>query len=239
MAVPALRGLFPEADVLGSKITAGTLGAEKAVTFFTKIDGAITESLVKSATIAEEHRPKPLEEMRIPVDTVIGEGDVIEVGDLRFNVLATPGHSDCSLSFHEPETGILIISDAAGYCFPDRDYCWPNYFTGYEAYMDSLRRLEDLEAGVLCLSHNAVIKGEGDVKAFFMTAIAATEGYHDRIISMFESGESVRDIAEQLGAGVFEKTQILPLDFFQKNCGILVKQSLAHAGLDPDQQESA
>ena len=29
------------------------------------------------------------------------------------------------------------------------------------------------------------------------------------------------------------KTQLLPLDFFQKNCWLLVKQSLGYAGLEP------
>ena len=38
-------------------------------------------------------------------------------------------------------------------------------------------------------------------------------------------------VAERLGSEIYAKTQLLPLDFFQKNCSLLVKQSLAHEGL--------
>ncbi len=117
---------------------------------------------------------------------------------------------------------------------PEHDCWWPNYFTGYEAYLRSMERLAGLGAEILCLSHNGVVKGDDDVKSYFGDVIAATKAYHQRIIGEAKSGKSVRQIAEQLGAEVFEKTQLLPLDFFQKNCGILVKQSLKHEGISVD-----
>ena len=63
---------------------------------------------------------------------------------------------------------------------------------------------------------------------------AATQRYHERILEAHQAGKSVRQIAEELGAEVYQKTQLLPLDFFQKNCGVLVKQSLKHEGVSPD-----
>ena len=46
-----------------------------------------------------------------------------------------------------------------------------------------------------------------------------------------KAGKPVRQIAEELGAEIHRQTPLLPLDFFQKNCGLLVKQSLKHEGL--------
>ena len=94
-----------------------------------------------------------------------------------------------------------------------------------------MQRLSRLDAEVLCLSHNGVIKGADDVAAYFRGAIAATEDYHRRIVAEAQAGKAARQIAEQLGAEVYDKTQLLPLEFFQKNCGLLVKQSLRHEGL--------
>jgi len=227
MGVPVFRKLFPGVTVLASGLAAKTLSIEKAVSFFCKTDQLLTNALHQSRSITEADNSQRPAEMKIAVDRVIKEGD--KVG--TFFVLETPGHSDCSLSFHEPDRGILIVSDVTGYYLPEQDWRWPNYFTGYAATLASIRKLSALKADELCLSHNAVIKGAKEVAAYFDGAIAATEAYHQRIVDETKSGKPSRTLAEQLGLEVFAKTQLLPLDFFQKSCALLIKQSLQHAGI--------
>ena len=84
---------------------------------------------------------------------------------------------------------------------------------------------------MLCLSHNGAVLGRAGVREYFAGAIAATRQYHERIVAEARAGKPVRQIAEELGAEIHRQTPLLPLDFFQKNCGLLVKQSLKHAGL--------
>ena len=98
-----------------------------------------------------------------------------------------------------------------------------------------MRRLAALGAEVLCLSHNGAIKGADDVRAYFDGAIAATEAYHARIVDELKAGKDARAVAEQLGSEVYEKTQLLPVTFFQKNCSVLVKQSMQHEGIADDE----
>ncbi len=229
MAVPAFRAMFDGLIVCASKTAAKTLTIEKALGFFVKIDGILTESLIKAGSITEEHRPELLAENQITVDRILADGDTITVGGLKFDVLAMPGHSDCSLSFHEPGAGFAIVSDATGFYIPDFDYWWPGYFTDYKAYLESMRRLADLDAKVVCLSHNGVIKGSDEVRAYFDDAIAATEAYHERILTEIETGKSPEELAGQLGAEVYEKIPLLPLDFFQKSCALLIKNSMEYA----------
>jgi glyoxylase-like metal-dependent hydrolase (beta-lactamase superfamily II) len=233
MAVPRFREAFPGMKVLASAAAAKTLSAAKAIAFFRQVDESLTGSLARAGRITEAHRPRPFAQDQIAVDRIIKEGDTIAAqAGAWFHVLETPGHSECSLSFHEPAEGVLIISDATGYYLPDPEFWWPNYFAGYEAYLGSIRRLAELEGEVLCLSHNGVIRGAEAVRAYFAGAIAATQRYHERIVGETRAGKPVREIAEQLGLEVHARTQLLPLDFFQKNCGLLVKQSLRHAGLE-------
>jgi glyoxylase-like metal-dependent hydrolase (beta-lactamase superfamily II) len=235
MAVPLFREAFPGVEVLASAVAARTLSVEKAVGFFCKIDGALTASLLAAGLITEDHRPGALDEKTIAVDRVLREGDAIDVdAGTQFAVLETPGHSDGSLSFHEPGAGILVISDATGYYLPEHDFFWPNYFTGYDAYLASIRRLAGIEAEILCLSHNAVITGREDVATYLRKALQSTEAYHAGIVDAVRGGASPRDVAGRLGAEVHDKTQLLPLDFFQKNCGLLVKQSLQHEGIESE-----
>jgi glyoxylase-like metal-dependent hydrolase (beta-lactamase superfamily II) len=232
MAVPGYRALFPDVTVSASRAAAGTLAVEKAVKFFGKIDGMLTQALVKAGSIPEAPSAPALTENKIPVDRILAEGDEVTIGARKFAVLATPGHSDCSLSFHEGSTGVLIISDATGYYIPESDTCWPNYFARYGDYLQSMQRLAKLEAQVLCLSHNAVINGSDAIKDYFAQAISVTEAYHERIVNEVKAGQSPEEIAAQLGTEVYEKTQLLDVDFFKKNCALLVNQSMKYAGLD-------
>jgi glyoxylase-like metal-dependent hydrolase (beta-lactamase superfamily II) len=232
MAVPMIRQLAPGIQVLASEIAAKTMQTEKAMSFFGKIDDLLTSSLLAAGRITEQHRRPPIAEPRIAVDRVLREGDLVTAEEgVVFQVLATPGHSDCSLSFFEPQLRILIISDVTGYYLPEQDCWWPNYFSDYAANVASIERLAALEAEVLCLSHNAAIRGTEAVAAYFRDALAATRAYHERIVAEARSGKPAQAIAEMLGAEVYQKTQLLPLDFFQKNCGLLVKSSLRQAGI--------
>lgn len=229
MAVPAFRAICGGVTVCASEAAAATLSVEKAIGFFGKVDAMLTEALIKAGSIEEKHRPEPLAENKIPVDRILADGDCVTVGDLKFDCLATPGHSDCSLSFHEPAAGILIISDATGFYLPDSDYFWPCYFTDYGAYLESIKRLAALDGEILCLSHNAAIKGREAVKTYFDGAIAATEGWHERILAETEEGKCSEMIGNELGSEIYEKTQLMSEGFFQKNCALLVKQSIKYA----------
>jgi 2-aminobenzoylacetyl-CoA thioesterase len=232
MAVPAFRSMFPGARVLASAPAAVVMANEKAIGFFRKMDGLVTDWLLKSGFIKEQHRPAAVAEPKIPVDVMLKEGDQVAVGGLRFDVLATPGHSDCHLSFFERTRGMLIVSDATGFYLPRSESWWPGYFVDYGQYMASLRRLAELNAQVLCLSHNAVITGAAAVKSYFAAAIAATEAYHQRIVDAVKGGKPMKEIADQLGVEAHAQEARLPLDFFQKSCLLLVKHSLRFAGVE-------
>jgi glyoxylase-like metal-dependent hydrolase (beta-lactamase superfamily II) len=232
MAVPFIREICSGVEVSASEPAAGMLAADKAVSFFCKMDDMLAESLTSAGVINQDQRRTALAENRIAVDRTLKDGDEIDVGGgASFRVLETPGHSDCSLSFFEPQEKILIISDATGYYMPEHDFWWPNYFTDYGAYLSSIERLAQLGAKVLCLSHNSVLLGADDIAAYFQVAIAVTKGYHEHICDEVNSGKSVRDVAERLGAQIHQKSPLMPLDFFQKNCALLVKNSLRHEGI--------
>jgi glyoxylase-like metal-dependent hydrolase (beta-lactamase superfamily II) len=231
MAIPQLRAMFPAVKVLASAPAAATLNVDKAIAIFRQIDAALADSLTKSGVIADPISPPPLSENRIAVDRVVREGETITVEDAVWTVLETPGHSDCSITLHDAARRILVISDVTGYYMPDVGTWWPNYFTSYAAYVHSMERLAALDAETVCLSHNGAIRGADAVREYFAGAIAATRQYHERIVAAARSGKAPRDIAAELGAEAHARTPVLPLDFFQKNCSLLVKLSLRHEGI--------
>lgn len=233
MAVPQLRAMFPRAAVVGSAVAARTLANEKAMAMFRQVDGALARAVAAAGQEVTGGGPLVSEAATktIALDRVLQDGDALVVGRRRFEVLATPGHSDCSLSFFEPGCRVLVISDATGYYVPERGQWWPNYFGGYAAYLSSIRRLAALGAEVLCLSHNAAVVGAEEVRVYFDAALAATEAYHRRIVEAVRRGQAAAELASQLGREAYELAPVLPLEFFQKNCTLLVKQSLAAEGM--------
>ncbi len=233
MAVPRFRDMFPKAEVAGSAAAARTLANEKAMALFRQVDQALAQVVATQGEAEAGGGPTASDPSgkTIAIDRVLQEGDRLAVGGRQFQVLATPGHSDCSLSFFDPTARVLIISDATGYYLPERAQWWPNYFGGYAAYVDSIRRLAALGAAVLCLSHNAALVGADEVQAYFQGALAATEAYHRRIVEAVRGGQSAGELAGQLGREAYELAPVLPMEFFQKNCALLVKQSLAAEGL--------
>jgi glyoxylase-like metal-dependent hydrolase (beta-lactamase superfamily II) len=87
----------------------------------------------------------------------LADGDVVEIGDLRVDVLGTPGHSSDSLSFWLPDEASLLTGDTvlgrgtSVVAHPDGSL---------GAYLGSLRRLQALasEVGV-----ETVLPGHGPV----------------------------------------------------------------------------
>jgi glyoxylase-like metal-dependent hydrolase (beta-lactamase superfamily II) len=228
MAIPLLREMFPGAAVVASATAAATLRAEKVISFFRQVDSALTAALLKDEVITDPPLSLPQADGGIAVDRVVHEGDVIAVEDTAWTVLETPGHSDCSTSLHDSARRMLVISDATGYYMPDSNTWWPNYFSDYAAYLQSMERLAGLNAEVLCLSHNGAITGADDVRFYFAGALAATRQYHERIVAEARAGKPSRQLAEELGAEIYQQAPLLPVEFFQKNCGLLVKQSLRY-----------
>ncbi len=234
MAVPRLREMFPGVRVVASAPAAAALRSEKALAFFRQIDSLITNAVAGTGApdAAEPAAPPAFPEGGLAVDRVVGEGDTIDVAGSAWSVLETPGHSDCSISLHHADAGVLAISDASGYYMPSAGLWWPNYFSGYAAYLNSLERLASLGAETLCLSHNGVLRGADAIRSYFAGALASARQYHERIVADSQAGLAARQIAETLGAEIHARLQSLPLDFFQKNCGLMVKQSRRHAGID-------
>jgi glyoxylase-like metal-dependent hydrolase (beta-lactamase superfamily II) len=88
-----------------------------------------------------KHRPCPLDES-------IREGDA--VGPLR--VLHVPGHSPGHLAFFWEEKRVLLSGDAIA-TWPRFEAGWPAFTLDPEQHRESIRRLAELEAGVVGVGH--------------------------------------------------------------------------------------
>jgi glyoxylase-like metal-dependent hydrolase (beta-lactamase superfamily II) len=87
-----------------------------------------------------------------PVDEFITEGD--RVGP--FTVMHTPGHSTGHLSFHWPESGLLICGDTV-VSHPKFVPGWPGFTLDARQQAASVRRMANLEPRILAFGHGPPI----------------------------------------------------------------------------------
>jgi glyoxylase-like metal-dependent hydrolase (beta-lactamase superfamily II) len=83
---------------------------------------------------------------------LLDDGDVIDLGDRRFTVLHTPGHTAGSACLFEEETRTLFSGDAI---YVDGRLSWDDE----EAFAASLRRLREVDARVVHAGHDRSFDG--------------------------------------------------------------------------------
>jgi glyoxylase-like metal-dependent hydrolase (beta-lactamase superfamily II) len=84
---------------------------------------------------------------------LLTEGDVVDLGDRRFDVLHVPGHTAGSITLWEPASGLLFTGDAI---YVDARRSWDDE----AAAVRSLRRLRSVPARVVLAGHERVFDGD-------------------------------------------------------------------------------
>ncbi len=93
-----------------------------------------------TAVPTEDYDPRSYVVLPAPATRLVDEGDVVELGDRRFEVLHLPGHSPGSIGLWEAESGTLFSGDAI-YDGPLLDELPGSDIPTYVATMKRLRQL--------------------------------------------------------------------------------------------------
>ena len=228
-AVPHFQLHWPHIKLMASAIGARTLKRRELFREFQLTDLGIAQLMKAKSEI--KSLPKPIEVYAFNVDSIIQEGDRIDLGEeISWTVHETPGHSPCHISLFEETERILALGDSTGFCVPEKDSIWPNYFDSLEKYCDSIRKLSTLNAKQAVLSHNGMI--EGDVQAYLVKAMKATEQYHNAIKERLNKGEHAEEIAMDGARFVDSLTDIQPFKVMYDLCKVLIKNSLQNGKSD-------
>lgn len=88
----------------------------------------------------------------------VGEGDQLTIGDHTFTVMATPGHSECSLSLYSDHQ-YLFAADAFGEMLRPDDW-FPLPFQSPPQYLQSIERLGQLPVSLVTAGHHGLLTDE-------------------------------------------------------------------------------
>jgi glyoxylase-like metal-dependent hydrolase (beta-lactamase superfamily II) len=96
----------------------------------------------------------------IPAD----EDPLITTAGMVWQVIPTPGHSKCSLSFYNAPEKKLFVSDAFGEIVTTNKW-FPLAFESMKIFMNSVSRLAELEVEFIALGHHGIIAGSDAASA--------------------------------------------------------------------------
>ena len=98
---------------------------------------------------------------RCPVDVRLADGDRIRLAEREIQVIHIPGHSPGSLAYLVESEGkrVLFAQDVHGPIHPA-------LLSNRTDYQASLRKLQALQADILCEGHYGVFVGQANVAAF-------------------------------------------------------------------------
>ena len=87
---------------------------------------------------------------------LLHDGDAVTVGRWEFKVVETPGHTPGHLSLFHPESRILFGGDHALFVISPSIALFPREGDGLQAYLDSIKRVQDLRISQLFHSHGPI-----------------------------------------------------------------------------------
>ncbi|MDY7038237.1 MAG: MBL fold metallo-hydrolase, partial [Thermodesulfobacteriota bacterium] len=135
-AVSYCKKRFPNLEVLASAYAKETLSKEKVI----RIIESMNHDVVTSMGLNHEYGNMKLKFKAIPVDRVVKEGDIIDLGEgTDVRIFEIPGHSKCSIAGYVESEKMLFPSDS----FPipvngDYEQLLPMPNDNFPTYVESL-----------------------------------------------------------------------------------------------------
>lgn len=141
-----------------------------------------------------------------PADVLLHEGDVIDLGGFRFEVVHLPGHSAGSIGLYEPKRRVLFCGDALQAYGTNVQYI--AFYQDADAYLGTLEKVSELQIDYLIPEHpyapftDSFVAGDDvrrylDVSRDFATRV---EQQIARAIRMTGASATVPDIARRVCA---------------------------------------
>jgi glyoxylase-like metal-dependent hydrolase (beta-lactamase superfamily II) len=202
-------------DVICSRRGAALLERSKVISIIDRLNQDYKKTVSDDSDTAFEK----LENINVVV-----EGDRIRVDDTGyFEVIETPGHTKCSISYLLHPWRILFLGDASG--LMDQDgVIKPIFLSNYKEYEHSIEKLIPFEAEVLAFPHNRFIKGKERVKRHLRDSLQRTRELKDKVVNYLEEEEDIEKIAEAIYHREFPRSALFgPKEAMMINIESMIK----------------
>ncbi len=127
----------------------------------------------------------------------VSDGDVIGLGAIQVQILATPGHSSCSISAYVPELRALFPSDGGG--VPFKNTIVPAANSNFTQYLESLKKLQPLQVDYLCADHYGYVFGD-EAREYLALSFKLAEQEFSRLKGIYMRTRDVEVAAQEVAS---------------------------------------
>ncbi|HWR38444.1 MAG TPA: MBL fold metallo-hydrolase [Patescibacteria group bacterium] len=222
-AIPCLKQEWPAVKVLG---------AESAQRIFQRPNALKTiRSLGEQAAELYGDGVLPsYDDALLCVDRVVIDGDRVDLGNVRVQVLETSGHTQCSLAFLI-NGEILFASESTGY-MTKAGNIYPSFIISGDAALASIRRCQHLNPRFIIAPHYGLVT-EKDSRNYWERCRWAVEETQTFILRLAERGCTEEDILRQYEIQFRDDAARAeqPLQAFRINTTHMIKTVLRESGI--------
>lgn len=144
----------------------------------------------------------------LEVDTILKDGDLIDLGKgTKIEVISTPGHTRCCLSYYLKKDQALFFSEAGG--VPDAEgKIQPQFLSSYSDYLTSLRRMAQYPIKMIGLAHGGILTGK-EVEGYLENSIKETRDFKERIKRYLDKYREMKEAVEVIAREDYQKGKIM------------------------------
>lgn len=196
--LPAIRHAWPGVKVCAHPHAAKILAKESVREFMMRMSRKNYEEVDPDHQVVGY----PLSDYKVDVE--LTEGMKIDLGDIRFRVIETPGHTKCCISYYDEINQILFASESTGITNVEDPYSVePTYVSSYVQSLASVKKLKPVPVKMILQSHRV------------MGTLIEPEHYFDRVESYYHL---TCDIVLSLYKNGVDQDQLLKIysDIFAK-----------------------
>lgn len=189
--IPYLKKRWPWAEVVAS-------ARAKALFSDPKISQVLANLNRKAASgvgLEEQGEREGFLFTQVDVDVTVGEGDIVNCGDLTLEIIDAPGHSSCSIAIYIPQEKALFTSDCAGVCFEGQ--IAPTANSNYDLYQQTLEKLVKYNVDVVLPEHFGVAIGE-EANTYLPRSIEAAKRERSLLEESYRRTRDVEKSTEEI-----------------------------------------
>ena len=150
-ALSSFRNAFEGVQVIASEYAAYVFTRDGAKRLMKEMSENAARVYLGDASLM-----KPFDESGFYVDIVMHDREYIDLGGGSLMFMNTPGHTKCSISLWDKESGTLIASESLG-VFNRLEYCHLPALTSLEDCFSNIERVKGLPIRNLYLQHTGLL----------------------------------------------------------------------------------
>lgn len=241
---------YPQVKIVAFEYAARILRKESARAVMRRLD--LASAKLHSCTDYEDYTSL------LRVDIEVHDGDSIELGKYKIDIISLPGHTRDSIAFlidcdvecdvnneingvlEKPHLNpaaraprIMLGTETLG-MYVSEDLVMPSFLVGYSMTVESIKRAALLKPSHYLIPHWGFLEGD-DVTRFFEDSLRCHRLGRDIIIDGFRAGLSHEEIYSRLEEKFYTDyvKEVYPPHAFAENTNIQIPMLLAEEGYQP------